>query len=571
MEEKYSYDSCYAEAKKYVFYSDFRKKSQRYYRASIKNGWIENFTWLVRQRVKNEYWTEERCMEESKKYSTRSEYSKCSGSSYNVALRNGWLDDYIWLEPNDDKEKHYWTESRCKEVALLCDSVKQFYTEYATAYYKSKKYGWSDNWTWLKRSSKPRGYWNFEHCKDVSQLFSSRGEFEKGASAAYSVSLQNGWLDEFTWLKDQRLDLVEGKIDSVYAYEFVELNAVYIGRTLMKKQKRRDYEHIFGDSKDAVCKFSKENNVTIPEMKILEENLTIEEGSKKEGVWLEKYKNEGWKILNRTKTGGIGGIGKNRTKYTYDVCYELAKQCRNISELRKLTSHGCSIAIKNGWIKDYVWFEHKNHPKDYWTEQRCYDEALQYSSRVEFARGSSAAYAKSVKERWINNYNWFKSTKQARSESRRIWTPEACREAALEFEFLRDFEQNKKGAYLAAIRNGWLKEYMWLKRYEKGMNSSWTEEKCRTESLKYDTLSSFREKCPYGYEASLKYGYLDNFTWLKRKRHKNGYWTEEKIIQESMSYSTLADFVKLSNAAYCAAKRLGILNKLTWLKRTRNK
>ena len=46
-------------------------------------------------KKKNGYWTYETCMEESRKYNTRSEFKKGSKGAYNVARENGWIDDFF--------------------------------------------------------------------------------------------------------------------------------------------------------------------------------------------------------------------------------------------------------------------------------------------------------------------------------------------------------------------------------------------------------------------------------------------------------------------------------------------
>ena len=39
------------------------------------------------------YWTKERCIEDAKKYSSRYEWQKKSGSAYLSAWKNGWVDE----------------------------------------------------------------------------------------------------------------------------------------------------------------------------------------------------------------------------------------------------------------------------------------------------------------------------------------------------------------------------------------------------------------------------------------------------------------------------------------------
>lgn len=42
-------------------------------------------------------WTRENVFEESKKYSSRSEFKKGSSGAFHIAYINGWLDEMSWL------------------------------------------------------------------------------------------------------------------------------------------------------------------------------------------------------------------------------------------------------------------------------------------------------------------------------------------------------------------------------------------------------------------------------------------------------------------------------------------
>ena len=64
--------------------------------------------------------------------------------------------------------------------------------------------GWIEEMTWLKR---PRNYnqkWTREKVFEVSKKFSTRGGFKKEYKSAYNVARINGWLDEMTWLTSIR-------------------------------------------------------------------------------------------------------------------------------------------------------------------------------------------------------------------------------------------------------------------------------------------------------------------------------------------------------------------------------
>ena len=93
MKTKWNKETCYEEAKKYSTRSEFKKGCDRAYNVACKNGWIDDYDWFKRPIVYNKKWTYETCYEEAKKYSTRNEFKKGCGSAYNVACKNGWMDE----------------------------------------------------------------------------------------------------------------------------------------------------------------------------------------------------------------------------------------------------------------------------------------------------------------------------------------------------------------------------------------------------------------------------------------------------------------------------------------------
>lgn len=43
------------------------------------------------------------------------------------------------------------------------------------------------------------GYWTYEHCYEEAMKYNSRKEFSDKCNRAYLVSLQNGWINDYTW------------------------------------------------------------------------------------------------------------------------------------------------------------------------------------------------------------------------------------------------------------------------------------------------------------------------------------------------------------------------------------
>ena len=94
----------------------------------------------------------------------------------------------------------------------------------------------------------------------------------------------------------------------MYKYEFREYRTVYIGRTINKGD--RHWAHIFCVDKDAVAKFAYEHNIPVPEMEILADGITLEEGQSLEAEWVRFYKSSGYNVLNKARTGkNVGSLG----------------------------------------------------------------------------------------------------------------------------------------------------------------------------------------------------------------------------------------------------------------------
>lgn len=90
----------------------------------------------------------------------------------------------------------------------------------------------------------------------------------------------------------------------------------------------------------------------------------------------------------------------------------------------------------------------------------------------------------------------------------------------------------------------------------------WTKDRVFEESKKYQTRSGFKKSCLGAYKVALKNAWLDEMDWLKEVRKPNGYWTKEKVFEESRKYQTRKKFDKGSSRAYEVARKNGWLDEL---------
>ena len=172
--------------------------------------------------------------------------------------------------------------------------------------------------------------WNKETCEIEARKYEYIFDFRMRGGGACNVAQRNGWLKDYTWLKKlppKTADYDKGT-KYIYAYEFVEQKAVYVGLT--NSMIRRDWSH--RSSKDSsVYRFAEECGCDIPTPKQLEKEVPIYESGKREAFWVEHYKKLNWRLLNRARTGEReSSIGATfPLKWNKKAIREKAKECGN--------------------------------------------------------------------------------------------------------------------------------------------------------------------------------------------------------------------------------------------------
>lgn len=235
----------------------------------------------------------------------------------------------------------YWTKERCTEVALLCNSKTEFRTKYVSAYNNSWKFGWL-----------------YELCSHMAVLGNSR----------------------------KRL---------VYAYEFSD-NFVYVGITCNKKRRNKQHFEIGG----AVYEHILQTKLH-PIKKIISDGyVEVSEAQKLEYETVEKYLIGGQYLLNKMKTGGLGG---NIIIWDKIKCINVAQTCKTRKEFSIKFSSAYISARKNGWLNEICsHMIYQRNPKNYWNFDNCKNAALECCNRFMYSRKYSGAYYIANKNNWVD-------------------------------------------------------------------------------------------------------------------------------------------------------------------------
>jgi hypothetical protein len=284
----------------------------------------------------------------------------------------------------------------CKEEALKYNTKTEFQNNSKRYYLYAHKHGFLDEiCSHMIQLKKPHKYWtDKERCHKEALKYNNRAEFQKNSSSAYNSSKINGWYDEIC----SHMEYIGSrKMRLIYSYEFSD-NSVYVGLTYNLNQ--RNNVHLKEKSNSSVHEHILLTGL-IPTLNKLTDYIEVEEARVLEGYYLNTYKEKDWKILNKTKTGSIGGANIFWTK---EKCYIEALKYENKKDFRLNSCGAYSSAYKNGWLDEIC--SHmklkKVKPRNYWTKEKCQEEALKYDRKINFLKSCKSAYNKAQDMKWLD-------------------------------------------------------------------------------------------------------------------------------------------------------------------------
>lgn len=231
---------------------------------------------------------------------------------------------------------------------------------------------------------KPNGYWNnFERVHEQALKYKDRATFQKKSSSAYNVAGKMGWKD----LVCSHMTRLGTKHDRmVYAYEFSD-NNVYIGLTF--NINKRQQAHLGGDVNSSVFKHMAGTGL-IPVLVRITDYVQLEDAVSMEQQTVNLYTSNEWNILNKVKTGGIGGTTK---KWTIETLKEEAAKYSSKMDFYRESQSAYNIAYKINCMEEIsAHMEQGKMPNGTWNKQTCTVEAQKYKTRTAFFKGSSGAY-----------------------------------------------------------------------------------------------------------------------------------------------------------------------------------
>ena len=191
--------------------------------------------------------------------------------------------------------------------------------------------------------------------------------------------------------------------------------------------------------------------------------------------------------------------------------------------------------------------------KGSWNYETCIAEARKYECVSDFRKGATGAYKAAWKNGWLKDYTFFKNPSLK-------WDYDACYSEAKKYEYTIDFKKNSGSAYNSAKQNGWLSEYVWLsKKYKR--KGFWTRENCLEEAKKYKTYHDFHSSVAY--QKAVREGWLEDYSWFDDYPKETP--TYEMCREDALRFQTLKDY-RENGVYYNTASNKGYVETFNWLK-----
>jgi hypothetical protein len=274
------------------------------------------------------------------------------------------------------KPKGYWdNEINIETAAKDCETRTEFQNRYQTAYKKALEInktnlGFFERIT--KHMPKPKSMFPYteEELSDIASSAHTKTEFRTKFKAASQVAqkidkINPGFYDRIT---SHMVPLGSKHKRMVYGYFFPKNNAVYVGLTynIVKRNKQHLVTDIDEKKQTTVAKFINETKEP-PELVQFTDYIDVKEAQNKESEYVDKFKNSGYLVLNKVKTGGLGHglkytdeelrnllslISNYKDLYTKHYPLYKATKNRGIDFLRDVTKHMERKQIS--WSEDLV-------------------------------------------------------------------------------------------------------------------------------------------------------------------------------------------------------------------------
>lgn len=368
------------------------------------------------ERKEKGYWnTFEHCLKETMNYKNLTQLKIHSHGCYCSIKKHHW-EKLVFNEIKNQEQmpQFYWNiKENCLKTAKKFKTVYELERNNYGCYMGMKRNKWLQETFPNSFKNKESCYWNNkENVLNEAKKYKTKVEFKNNCKSGYNAMYRLGIASECNkfFIKKKLYNNMDDKIHCVYVYEIPQFKTCYVGRTVNLHNRnlshRRMVKHKDGRiMSDTLYIFCKDNNINIPNPIVKEKCLNAEESLIQEDIWLQKYISDGWKVLNKAKTGLNSGSLGGVLIWAKDKCKEVCKRFKYKTDIKKFNYQCYAECLKHNWFEEFGIQKDKRHSRFYWkNKDNCFNEMKNYFSKEDFIIYSQTAYNSILENGWKNEF-----------------------------------------------------------------------------------------------------------------------------------------------------------------------
>jgi hypothetical protein len=529
---RWTKDSILKEVKKFNYKNEWREKSPNSFNAAWRLGIRQELSKLLKNKIRKKtvphVWSDEKVLNEAKKYSTKSEWYNHSPGSYQRASKQNLMEEATKHMRETRVPDGYYNRSRIlsisKKYEFTNDWMNNDYNSYAWAIrnYTSKDKEIFGHLKYIKRGITK---WTKEKVLEDALKYSTLQEWRRNSGSAEGSARKYGWLKEAT----KHMEVVGTLFKRcLYSISVKNHKIIYIGLTY--RFNRRISDHL---KSKRFLDLKKNYGEDCLEIKKLSDYLDVKIAKRLEVKLIDKMRKRNFIILNIAKGGGVGGAA---IKWTVEKIKAEGLKYKTRAEWRSKSFGSYQSSQRYPGLYKEITKSMKMLKKLKWTKSEVLADAKKYNNSLDWvkSKGDAAKVAK-------RDGYWEEATKHMKFVfKKRIWkNKEEILKDAKKYKTRSEWYRSSPGASIKARKDGCYEEATaHMKILQKVYDSN---EQIFLEAKKYKTLKQWTNaEGSGGATAAYKRGvykevtahFIDGRSLVSKR-----YWTEERIMKDAKKYN----------------------------------
>jgi len=420
----------FQEARKYKSITEWKIKSSGSYKFALRNGLMEQCRTFFNIRISK--WTEAELLQDAQKYKTRSEWKTANSGAYKSAKNQNILDHVCSHMVEGKRQNGYWSKERVFESAQKFLTISEWSKSEVSAYNVAKKNGWLDECTiHFHLVSMPIGPSQI-HKFLLSHDIDYKAEMRFKDAQAVSNKPFDFYLPSFNllieyhgkqhllgWASDIKSKKNIQSNDLIKKDWAIENGFNYLAIKSWETKSLKDIDKLLTDQLNKIAKATNQKIVFV-QRELLKKEITKVTSAlvfSEEDVladarnyqtrseWMENSS----KIYRFALRHNLAELATKHMiyvtehgKWSKEAVFIEAKKYSTIAEWRKLSQSSYVIANRNGWVDDCI-----SHMKiikrsnGYWTKERILESASRYKTKAEWRKAEPSAYVIAKRNGWL--------------------------------------------------------------------------------------------------------------------------------------------------------------------------